>query len=237
MATTATVQATEQQTNIVSIEAFSSKNLLTYEEQFLEKTGYIFKDYYSKYFPKLVWNIQGFKITDLDAEEIANEAFMESLIKIDKYNAQWAFSTWLFTIARNLAKQYKKDHGKEILVDLTAENTDEDSNYDPVHSYLKNKMDTAEDTVQLTQDYRLKMKVKYSETMKEISKLDAKYRTIIELSDVKGKSYNEICDILGDELGKTPEQRLQTVKNRLHHGRLRLEKNLREKFAIIEDRF
>lgn len=234
--TTAMVQATEHQSSSVSIDTLQTSEL-THEEKFKEITGYDFNTYYAKFYPKLVWNIQSIKITEMDCEEIANEAFMESLLKIHQYNPVYQYSTWLFTIAKRLAYQYKKNNSKAILVDLSAENTDEDSNYDPIHSYLKHKMDTTVDTLQDTIEYNDKMSVKYKETMKEISKLDAKYRTIIELSDIQGKSYNEICDILGDELGKTPEQRLQTVKNRLHHGRLRLEKNLREKFAIINDRY
>lgn len=236
MESQATVQVTEHQSSSVSIETLPTSTL-TYEEKFKEITGYDFNVYYAKYYPKLVWNIQGIKITELDCEEIANEAFMESLLKIHQYNPVYQYSTWLFTIAKRLAYQYKKNHAKEILVDLAAENTDDDANYDPIHSYLKHKMDTSEDTIHQTIEYGTKMGVKYKETLKEISKLDVKYRTIIELSDVQGKTYNEICDILGEELGKTPEQRLQTVKNRLHHGRLRLEKNLREKFAIINDRY
>jgi len=234
MESTALVQVTESQSSSVSIDTTST---LTHEQRFKEITGYEFNAYYAKFYPKLVWNIQGINITELDCEEIANEAFMESLMKIHQYNPIYQYSTWLFTIAKRLAYQYKKDNAKEILVDMAADNTDEDSNFDPIHSFLKNKLDTAEDTLQQTIEYGTKMNVKYKETLKEISKLDAKYRTIIELSDVQGKSYNEICDILGMELGKTPEQRLQTVKNRLHHGRLRLEKNLREKFAIIDDRY
>ena len=236
MESTKTVQATEQTSTSVSIGTLTSSEL-THEEKFKEITGFTFNDYYVKYYPKLVWTIQSINITELDCEEIANEAFMESLLKIHQYKPEYQYSTWLFTIAKRLAYQYKKDKAKEILVDLSAENTDEDSNYDPIHSYLKHKMDTTEDTMQQTIEYNDKLSVKYIETMKEISKLDVKYRTIIELSDIQGKSYNEICDILGDELGKTPEQRLQTVKNRLHHGRLRLEKNLREKFAIINDQY
>lgn len=236
MEITLTAQTPEQkQSNTASIDAIAHLSHLSHEERFEEITGQKFNTYYAKYYPKLVWSIQRINITDMDCEEIANEAFMESLMKIHQYKPIYQYSTWLFTIAKRLAYQYKKDHSKEILIDLSSENTDEDSNYDPIQSFLKHKLDSTEDTVQETFDYRTKMNVKYTETLKEISKLDVKYRSIIELSDVKGKSYNEICDILGDELGKTPEQRLQTVKNRLHHGRLRLEKNLREKFAIIND--
>lgn len=234
MELTTTAQVAEHAT--VSFETINTSEL-SHEEKFKEITGFNFNDYYTKFYPKLVWNIQRMNITELDCEEIANEAFMESLMKIYQYNPVYQYSTWLFTIAKNLAYQYKKNNSKEILIDLAAENTDEDSNYDPIHSYLKHKLDTAEDTFHQTVEYSTKMNVKYKETLKEISKLDVKYRTIIELSDVQGKSYNEICEILGPELGKTPEQRLQTVKNRLHHGRLRLEKNLREKFIVIDNRY
>ena len=82
------------------------------------------------------------------------------------------------------------------------------------------------DSVQIDTDSQRMTTLKYEETLREISKLDPKYKRIIELSDIQGKSYNEICAILEIELG--------TVKNRLHHGRLRLENKLKEKFRLVE---
>lgn len=232
----ATTQVTEQPNQTVA-SATSPKQIINWKQNFFDKTKKDFDEYYTKYYPKLVWYISKMNIDKLDSEDIVNQAFMQSLEKIHQYNPIYQYSTWLFTIAKKMAYQYKKDMAKTIVVDMNTDSSDEDSNYDSVQSYLKLKMDTARDTYEETMEYHTKSHIKYAETMKEIMKLDVKYRTIIELSDIEGKTYNEICDILGDQLGKTPEQKLQTVKNRLHHGRLRLEKNLKEKFDLIEQQY
>ena len=38
-----------------------------------------------------------------DAEDVLQEAFLRAHQKLDRYDPTWAFSTWLFTIARRLA--------------------------------------------------------------------------------------------------------------------------------------
>lgn len=213
----------------------------SYEQQFLEKTGKDFNTFYAKYYKKLVWIIQQMNINSIDAEGLTNDAFMQALNKIEMYNPQYHFSTWLFDIGKKMAYQYKKDQKKrEILVDTNGDGSDEDDNtYDPVQNYLRTKIDSSQEEYN---SHNIS-NIKYAETLKEIANLDPKYKRIIELSDIQGKSYNEICEIMGEELGsaegKTKEQvyaqHLQTVKNRLHHGRLRLEKALEEKFAVIEE--
>jgi len=217
-------------------------NTKSYEQLFLEKTGKDFNTFYKKYYNKLVWIIQRMNINTIDAEGLTNDAFMQALNKIDKYNPQYHFSTWLFDIGKKMAYQYKNDQKKrEILVDTTSDDSEDN---DPIQYYLKNKMDS----VYVESDSQKLIACKYDETLREISKLDPKYKRIIELSDIQGKSYNQIIEILGTELShvqdkngkihiKTPEQCLGTVKNRLHHGRLRLENNLKEKFKLIEKNF
>lgn len=195
----------------------------SFEAQFYERTGKQFNDFYAKYHTKLVWQIQKMNINSIDAEDLSNRAFMQALEKIHMYDPQYNFSTWVFDIGKKMAYQYKKDEKKrEILVDMTSENSDDEmSNYDPIQNYLRSKMDS----VREDSDTHHMLNLKYKETLKEISKLDPKYRQIIELSDIQGRTYNEICEELNIDL--------QTVKNRLHHGRLRLEKILKDKFKYI----
>lgn len=203
----------------------------SFEQLFYDKTGKDFNTFYKKYFSKLVWFIQKFNINSIDAEGLANDAFMRAFDQIEKYNPEFQFSTWLFNIGKKKACQYKKDQKKsEILFDSAIEDSDDN---DPIQYYLKTKMDS---TTVHTASQKL-TKFKYDETLKEISKLDPKYKSIIELSDIQGKTYNEICGMTDLNLGSTYEQRLQTVKNRLHHGRLRLENNLKEKFKHIEKHY
>jgi len=207
--------------NVQSVQSVHTKS---FEQQFLEKTGHDFNKFYAKYYLKLVWIIQRMNINKIDAEDITNQAFMQALHKIEKYNPQYHFSTWLFDIGKKMGYQYKKDEKKlPICVDTNDKGGDEDDqNYDPVQRYLKSKMDSMQDDFNTQHMTSLK----YKETLREISKLDPKYRRILELSDIQGKTYNQICEILGIEL--------QTVKNRLHHGRLRLENNLKDLFKHIE---
>lgn len=194
-----------------------------YEQLFFEKTGKDFNIFYKKYYTKLVWIIQRMNITQIDAEDLANQAFIQALNKIEQYNNQYHFSTWLFDIGKKYAYQYKNKQAKsEILVDTTVDIDDNGNTYDAVQNYLRNKIDDS----QIENDTHNITNLKYIETLKQISKLNDKYKQIIELRDIQDKSYNEICEIL--------DMKLQTVKNRLHHGRLKLENDVKNKFKIIE---
>lgn len=197
------------------------KSTNAYEELFLEKTGISFSTFYTKYYTKLVWKIQKYNITQLDAEGIASEAFMQSLEKIDQYNTKYHYSTWLFTIGKNLALQYKIDNKKEILVDTSGDSNDEDNSWNAFQYYLNSKIDSFEEDIDNDEiSYQ-----KYQITLKEIAKLDAKYKEYIELCDIQNKSYDEIAEIM--------DVKLQTVKNRLHHGRIKIIKNTELKFKDI----
>ncbi len=193
------------------MESNNKATVTNYEKIFHEKTGQKFNTFFNKYYTKLVWQLRKFNITDLDAQELANEAFMQSLEKIEQYNPSYHFSTWLFTIGKHLALQFKKDNSKTILVD-TSDNTQDDNKVvSSMNYYLNMKIDNSNETIE-NQNITLK---KYDITLKSIASLDVKYREYIEICDIQGKSYDEICDLLGVEL--------QTVKNRLHHGRKKIE--------------
>jgi RNA polymerase sigma-70 factor (ECF subfamily) len=191
-----------------------------YEQIFQEKTGQSFNKFYNKYYTKLVWQLRKLNITDLDAQGLANDAFMQSLEKIEQYNPAYNFSTWLFTVGRNLALQFKKDNSKIILVD-TSDNTQEDKAVSGMNYYLNMKIDNSTEVIE-NQNITLK---KYDIALKNIASLDVKYREYIELCDIQGKSYDEICDLLGVEL--------QTVKNRLHHGRKKIELQTQKQFKQL----
>lgn len=202
------------------------------EQRFEMITGKSFNTFYAKYYKKLVWKIQKHNINSIDAEGIANDAFMHSLDKIHQYNPEYHYSTWLFTIARNMANQYKKDNKMYVLVDTNSD-SDDDSSFNTYQYYLNSKIDNT--TVEI--DTQKMLALKYDETLKQISNLDEKYKVVIELADIQEKSYNEIIDILGSDLHVNPRQRLQTVKNRLHHGRTRIESNLKNKLNYITDNY
>ncbi len=199
-----------------------------FEKIFEEKTKKKFTVFYKTYYPKLVWLIRGINIDHSAAEDIANMAFMKSLEKIEMYNPQWHYSTWLFDIAKNMAYQHKKVSAKTVCVESISEDSEVDVDFGS-QSGLKfyvNAVTKVDDSDEKAQ-YDRTSDTKYKLTLKAISRLKDKYKSVIELRDIQCKTYTEITELTG--------LNMQTVKNRLHHGRMKLEEELSEKFSWINE--
>ena len=85
----------------------------SYEKLFKEITGYDFNSYYKEQKPGLAWYISNNYTKDMDkAKDVADQAFMQALEKIDTYVVEKSmFKTWLTKIAINLAiKDWKDAH-------------------------------------------------------------------------------------------------------------------------------
>src|ERR1035437_9200269 len=93
--------------------AFSEQEIL-----FREKTGNDFTFFYKKYYPKLIYYTSRMCNDPQEAEDVSTESFIVALQKIDKYEKEKAqFSTWLFTIAKNLMLQNLKIKKRFISMD------------------------------------------------------------------------------------------------------------------------
>ena len=85
---------------------------------FKERTGENFSFFYEKFYPRLVYNINGICKDEHLAEDVATEAFIKAFEKIEQYEKSKAqFSTWLFTIGRHLALQELKTSRKTMSID------------------------------------------------------------------------------------------------------------------------
>ena len=79
------------------------------EKIFKERTGKDFSTLYQKYYPKLIYFTSRICNDVQKAEDISTDSFMIALEKIEMYQKEKSqFSTWLFTIAKNLSLQDKK---------------------------------------------------------------------------------------------------------------------------------
>jgi len=127
-----------------------------------------------------------------DAEDIAMQAFTKAFKKLEGYNDQYAFSTWLFKIGTNTAIDFlRKKRLKTTSLDRKMNEFDESST-----SFSQNILDTELDPEEkYIHDQR-------NALMKEIvESMYPKYRELISLRFLQELKYEEIATKLDLSLG------------------------------------
>jgi RNA polymerase sigma-70 factor (ECF subfamily) len=201
-----------QQTESKAINSFSEHEVI-----FRERTGNDFTFFYKKYYPKLIYYTSKMCGDSQKAEDVTTESFMTAFEKIDKYEKDKAqFSTWLFTIARNIMLQDIKSKKKTISLDVEL---------DDEGTTLKDFI-TEEQGDQHTQD----LNDKKAEIMKmHISKLKEPYRKVIEMREIRKMAYKDIAAQLG--------QNLSTIKSRIRNGRAILISESSREFEMLDEMY
>jgi len=136
----------------------------------------------------------------IDAEDLTIEAFGKAFNNIEKYNPNYAFSTWLFKIAVNNTIDFiRKKRLKKSSLDEPKSNKDGDDYSIDV------KSDALDPEETFIKDQRKLLAVNITE------KLPEHYRKLIEMRYFKELTYNEIAAKLEMPLG--------TVKAQLHRAK------------------
>lgn len=76
-----------------------------------------FSEKYRQYFPRVFAYIYGRVHNTHVAEDLAADVFERAFLKVASLRNEEAFSTWLFTIARNVITSHGRKHQRETLVD------------------------------------------------------------------------------------------------------------------------
>lgn len=199
----------------VLYEEFSTEsNNRDLEAEFFNKTNMVFNVFYKNYYPKLYWYILKIVRDPDQAKDVVNVAFMQSLNKIDSYNPEYNFSTWLFNIAQKYAFTHLKEKAKFFSID----EKDEDGN--TLLNYFESKIESKS-----VEDNQIIM-TKYKYMIKQIDLLPEKYRRVIVMRELDNLSYEEINEALG--IG------LQNVKNQIRNGRIKLQGMVKEYFDKVD---
>ena len=136
---------------------------------------------------------------DMDsAEDLAQEAFFKVYLKKDSYKETYKFSTWLFTIASNLAKTELRKLKRRKTSSISDIN--KDGNSDNIFTTGDNIEKIANNESKLLE--------------KALAELEHDYKIIIILREIQELSYDVISRILQLPLG--------TVKSRINRGKLKL---------------
>jgi RNA polymerase sigma factor (sigma-70 family) len=160
--------------------------------KFEETTGKVFAEFFSNYYPKLVYYITKIcKDEDL-AEDLAIESFVSSLEKIENYEKDKAqYSTWLFTIARNATLQAIKDNNKFVSMDSKID--DEGTS---IKDFISDKGDEEIKLNESSEISNAKAKI----TIDSIQKLKQPYRKVVEMRELERMSYKDIATELGNDV-------------------------------------
>lgn len=181
---------------------------------FEEKTGNKFDFYFTKYREKLIWYLMRMCSNQVDAEEVADESFVKAFFEIEKYDKDKSqFSTWLFTIARNIMIQKIKAGSK-------FESIQEDHDGASIGDFLY-----AEDNSE-NEEKEIILAKKVQLIKNEIANLPEKYSSVLMMREIDGLSYDEISDFLG--------LNLNTVKSQIRQGRMVLANNLKPLFKKLD---
>lgn len=133
-----------------------------------------------------------------EAEDLAQEAFLQLFRKISTFRGEAAFSTWLHRMAVNVVLMRLRKKGLPIVPIEDTIETEEDSP----------KKEPGALDVSLTGSLdRLQLK-------RAVDALPPGYRTVFVLHDVEGYEHNEIAELVGCSIGNS--------KSQLHKARLKL---------------
>jgi RNA polymerase sigma-70 factor (ECF subfamily) len=133
------------------------------------------------------------------AEDLAQEAFLQLYRKIGTFRGESAFSTWLHRLAVNVVLMHlRKKTLPSVSLEEATQGTDEDSQ----------KRDFGAEDVSLAGSIdRLQLR-------RAIADLPPGYRMIFVLHDVQGYEHNEIAGLVGCSIGNS--------KSQLHKARMKL---------------
>lgn len=143
------------------------------------------------------------------SRDVSTDIVQDTMIKFylnkDSYKSFAKFSTWIYTIAGNLAKNELKRRKRRVIYSIHPD--DEDRTLQ------------IEDKSFVEPDRAADSQIKSEIIQKALMKVKQVYREVVILRDIDGFSYEEIADITGLSIG--------TVKSRINRGRAQLQKLLK----------
>jgi RNA polymerase sigma-70 factor (ECF subfamily) len=142
--------------------------------------------------------------------EACADIVQETMIKVyrnkDSYKSIARFSTWIYTIAGNLARTEYQRRKKRNIFSINSYG-DDDETFDIPDESARPDVIT---------DSGIKNEI----IQKALLKVSDSYREMVVLRDIQEMSYDEIAEVTGIAVG--------TVKSRINRGRTQLQKLLKD---------
>ena len=139
-----------------------------------------------------------------EAEDVVQESFIQAYLKLDTFQQNSRFFTWLYRIAFNYALARRRRHRGH----LSLEQSREIAGTEPI-----SKGESPDKRMTRSEDVQL--------VHRALAELTEDHRSILVLREMEDMAYEEIADVLRISIG--------TVRSRLNRARFALKQQL-EKF-------
>lgn len=175
-----------------------------------------FDELVSRYWDRIFAMVNQLLRNQQDAEEVTQDAFIRAHRGLGNFRGDSAFSTWLYQIATNLARNrywywWRRKRDQSISFDQPVGRENEMT----LAELIPAELETPEDAT-VTQEF-------VNRVAECMDMLNEKHREILILRNVQNLSYEEIAEILGISVG--------TVKSRIARARDSLREKMGEEFA------
>ncbi len=174
-----------------------------------------FDEMVSRYWDRIYSMVNQLLRNSEDAEEVTQDAFIRAHRGLVNFRGESAFSTWLFQIATNLARNrywywWRRKKDKSVSLDAPLRSDSETT----LGEVIAAEVETPDD-ITVNREFVTRI-------ASGMERLGAKHREILILRNVKNQTYEEIAGILGISVG--------TVKSRIARARESLRAKLGEDF-------
>lgn len=176
-----------------------------------------FDEMVTRYWDRIFSMVHQLLRNQQDAEEVTQDAFIRAHRGLVNFRGDSAFSTWLYQIATNLARNrywywWRRKRDKSVSFDAPVSSENDMTLADVIPADVESP-----DDISVTTEF-------VDRIGQGMEKLSAKHREILVLRNIKNLSYEEIAGILGISVG--------TVKSRIARARESLRAKLGEDFKV-----
>jgi RNA polymerase sigma-70 factor (ECF subfamily) len=147
----------------------------------------------------------------VEVEDIAQDTFLKVYRRLDTFQRQSSFSTWLYRIAVNTALDFLKRSGRSPVQAVE----DPELTAAPVRALAGSGVTIASPDVNLRREELARI------TQRVLGELPEIFRTVLVLREFEDMPYQEMAEVLGISIG-TVESRLFRARARFKEALVRL---------------
>ncbi|MEX0747164.1 MAG: sigma-70 family RNA polymerase sigma factor [Rhodothermales bacterium] len=168
-----------------------------------------------RYSERLTHYLFGFLGDMRRCEDLLQETFLRVYRNRHSYRRIAKFSTWLYTIAGNLARSEYRKKKRRRLYSLQSVNRDNE----------EYEMEVPDES--FSPDTITESKIQDKHIQQALDDIPSSFREVVVLRDVQQLAYEEIAEITGLPMG--------TVKSRINRGRTKLQGLLKDVYQPLAD--